>query len=81
MKELLIPLASIPLFIVEDYRKLSSTEYLTLTSLEEKMSGGGGNNYISKNRQILDLEEFKDLKTDLQESLNHYVHDILKIKN
>jgi uncharacterized protein (TIGR02466 family) len=81
MKELLIPLASIPLFIVEDYRKLSSTEYLTLTSLEEKISGSGGNNYISKNRQILDLEEFKDLKTDLQESLNHYVHDILKIKN
>jgi uncharacterized protein (TIGR02466 family) len=69
------------LFIVEDYRKLSSTEYLILTSLEEKMSGGGGNNYISKNRQILDLEEFKDLKTDLQESLNHYVHDILKINN
>ena len=37
MKELLIPLASIPLFIVEDFKKLSETEYNTLVNLEEKL--------------------------------------------
>jgi hypothetical protein len=62
MKELLIPLASIPLFIVEDFTKLSETEYINLVNLEEKLSGGGGENYISVNRQILELDEFKDLK-------------------
>ena len=81
MKELLIPLASIPLFIVEDFTKLSKTEYINLVNLEEKLSGGGGENYISVNRQILELDEFKDLKVSLQTALDHYVHDILKIEN
>ena len=81
MKELLIPLASIPLFIVEDFTKLSETEYINLVNLEEKLSGGGGENYISVNRQVLELDEFKDLKVSLQASLDHYVHDILKIEN
>lgn len=81
MKELLIPLASIPLFIVEDFTKLSETEYINLVNLEEKLSGGGGENYISVNRQILELDEFKDLKVSLQTALDHYVHDILKIEN
>jgi len=81
MKELLIPLASIPLFIVEDFKKLSETEYNTLVNLEEKLSGGGGENYISLNRQLLELDKFKDLKVSLQAALNHYVHDILKIEN
>ena len=58
MKELLIPLASIPLFIVEDFTKLSNTEYINLVNLEEKLSGGGGENYISVNRQLLELDEF-----------------------
>ena len=81
MKELLIPLASIPLFIVEDFTKLSNTEYINLVNLEEKLSGGGGENYISVNRQLLELDEFKDLKVSLQTALDHYVHDILKIEN
>lgn len=81
MKELLIPLASIPLFIVEDFTKLSKTEYINLVNLEEKLSGGGGENYISVNRQVLELDEFKDLKVSLQTALDHYVHDILKIEN
>jgi uncharacterized protein (TIGR02466 family) len=81
MKELLIPLASIPLFIVEDFKKLSETEYTTLVNLEEKLSSGGGENYISLNRQLLELSGFKDLKVSLQTALNRYVHDILKIEN
>lgn len=81
MKELLIPLASIPLFIAEDFKKLTDSEYTALATLKEKLSGGGGNNYISKNRQLLDLPEFKDLKSSLQNALDHYVHDILKINN
>ena len=79
MKELLIPLASIPLFVSEDFKQLSSTEYSTLTNLEEKLSGGGGNNFISLNRQLLELEEFKELKVSCQAALDHYVHDILKL--
>jgi len=81
MKELLIPLASIPLLIVEDFRQLTPIEYNTLINLEEKLSGGGGNNYVSINRQILEMQEFKDLKSSFQEALAHYVYDILKIKN
>lgn len=81
MKELLIPLASIPLFVFKDFRQLSYTEYSTLINLEEKLSGGGGNNFISLNRQLLELEQFKDLKVSLQAALDHYVDDILKIKN
>jgi uncharacterized protein (TIGR02466 family) len=81
MKELLIPLASIPLFVAEDFKQLSTTEYSTLINLEEKLAGGGGNNFISLNRQLLELDEFKDLKGTLQEALDHYVHDILKIEN
>jgi uncharacterized protein (TIGR02466 family) len=81
MKELLIPLASIPLFVSEDFKKLTETEYTTLVNLGEKLSGGGGNNFISLNRQLLELEEFKDLKVSFQAALDHYVHDILKLEN
>jgi uncharacterized protein (TIGR02466 family) len=81
MKELLIPLASIPLFVAEDFKTLSKEEYNALTELPEKIAGGGGDNYISLNRQLLDLEEFNDLKSSLQQALDHYVHNILKIEN
>lgn len=81
MKELVIPLASIPLYTLENFYNLDPQEYDTLVGLEEKISGGGGENYISLNRQVLDLENFKKLKEKIQDSLNYYVHDIMKIRN
>lgn len=81
MKELLMPLSSIPLYVLEDYYFLNSHEYTSLISLEEKLSGGGGGNYISLNRQILNLETFVTLKKKMQNALNYYAHDILKITN
>ncbi len=78
---MLIPLASIPLLVLEDFKKLNTKEYNFLCNLKEKKTGGGGENFITINKQILELEELSNLKQNFLEVLLHYSFDILKIKN
>lgn len=78
---MLIPLASIPLLVLEDFKKLSDKEYDFLCNLEEKKTGGGGENFITVDKKILESKELNNVKQNFLEVLVHYSFNILKIKN
>jgi uncharacterized protein (TIGR02466 family) len=79
MKETITPLASIPLYTCEDALTLSKDELQTLLDLKYNPTTNNGGNYITENKQILDLPEFANLKHKFQTYLDHYTKDLLKI--
>jgi len=81
MTDTVIPLASIPIFTNDAVRSLTSQERECLVNLPEHSTVGGGNNFITVNRHILDIPELIDFKTTLEKYLNVYTEDVLKITN
>lgn len=81
MTELVVPLASIPLFTNDAVRLLTLPEKECLINLPERNTSSNGSNFITVDRHILDISEFADLKKTLTQCLNVYTKDILKISN
>lgn len=81
MTESVVPLASIPLYTNDSVRLLTLDERECLINLPERNTSGGGGNFITVDRHILDISELSDLKTTLTQCLNVYVEDVLKISN
>jgi len=81
MTDSVIPLASIPIFTNDSVRKLSPQEKECLINLTESNTIGGGNNFITNDRHILDIPELSNLKATLTKYLNAYTEDVLQISN
>jgi len=75
--ESVTPLCSIPLWTKDDVRALTSLERNCLVSQEEKITSGGGRNYITVNKQLLDLEPMADFKALMTHYLDHYANTIM----
>jgi len=75
----LIALAPIPVYVVS-LRKFTETELNKLESLEEDPIVTGGNNFISKSKNVLDLPELSDIKQLCVYHLNKYTESVLGIK-
>lgn len=78
-----LPLFSQPVLVVDHQDDPPNIDLLAKCKMYEytSNSGGGGTNFTSDNKNILDLEEFSHIKENILTGLHEYTHNIMGWQN
>lgn len=71
------PLFSTPVFVFDKYVE-DESNFVELANSQEYTANKGGN-LISINTSILELPEFSELKLRIQESVDEYINEVLRL--
>jgi len=79
MKKLIsLPLFYTPVFISSEIYNINTSEFNFIKNLKRKSTQ---DNYVTENQNILELPELNNLKKWIQEHINAYFFEFLKIKD